>query len=180
MNNNPPHLLTYPRSGSHYFDKIIYEKAKFHIERSHTVNWLFDKNNKKAKTIITIARDPRESIISYIALERHISPLSTPRINEMITEYILLYNFLCENADYVIDYEDLIKHPDLITEKLLEILKISEKDADRFATNINYDSKNYVQSSKDLLGYENISLDEFSLDLCYFYYNKLLEKKIFK
>lgn len=179
MNSYSPHLLTYPRSGSHYLDRLIYKNAKFHIQRSHTVNWLFDKNNKKAKTIVTIARDPKESIISYIALEKHVSPLSPPRINEMITEYILLYNFLCEHADYVIDYEDLIKHPDSITKKLLEILKISEKDADRFATNIDYDSKNYVQSSKDLPGYESINLDEFSLELCYFYYNKLLEKKIF-
>lgn len=178
MNSHPPHLLTYPRSGSHYLDKLIYKKAKFHIERSHAVNHSFDKDNKKTKRIITIARDPKESIISYIALEKHISPSSHPRTNEMITEYILLYNFLCEHADYVIDYQDLIDQPEKISEKLLETLEINEENSYRFLTNIDYDSKNYVQSSKDLAFYKNINLDNVNLSLCYYYYNKLLEKRL--
>jgi hypothetical protein len=178
MNSNTPHLLTYPRSGSHYLDRLIYKKANFHIERSHAVNHSFNKNNEKIKRIVTVARDPKESIISYIALEKHISPLSSPRLNEMITEYILLYNFLYEHADYVIDYRDLVDRPDTITEKLLEVLEINEENSHRFLTNINYDSKNYVQSSKDLEVYKSINLDNVNLNLCYFYYNKLLEKKI--
>jgi hypothetical protein len=178
MNNMPPHLLTYPRSGSHYLDRLIYKKAKFHIERSHAVNHSFDKDNKKIKRILTIARDPKESIISYIALEKHISPSSPPRTNEMITEYILLYNFLCEHADYVIDYQDLIDQPEAISEKLLETLGINEENSYRFFTNIDYDSKNYVQSSKDLSFYKSINLDNINLNLCYHYYNKLLEKRL--
>jgi len=177
MNSNAPHLLTYPRSGSHYLDKLIYKKAKFHIERSHAVHHSFDKNNKKIKRIVTIARDPKESIMSYIALEKHISPTNAPRVNEMITEYILLYNFLCEHADYVIDYCDLVNNPEVTTEKLLEILEINEENSYRFLTSIDYNSKNYVQSSKDLAFYKNINLDNINLNLCDFYYSKLLEKK---
>lgn len=178
MNNQPPHLLTYPRSGSHYLDRLIYKKAKFHIERSHAVQHSFDKNNEKIKRIVTIARNPKESIMSYIALEKHISPSNPPRTNEMITEYILLYNFLCEHADYVIDYKDLVDHPDQTAEKLLEVLEINEENSYRFLTNIDYDSKNYVQSSKELPWYSNINLDNVNLKLCDFYYNKLLEKKV--
>lgn len=174
----PPHLLTYPRSGSHYVDKLIYEKVKFHIERSHIVQNLFDKDNKKIKKIITIARDPKESIISYIALEKHISPLNKARTSEMITEYILLYNFLCENADYVIDYKDLIDQPEEIVEKLLETLGINKENSYNFLTKIDYDSKNYVKSSKDLSYYKKINLDNVNLNLCYYYYNKILEKKL--
>ena len=96
----------------------------------------------------------------------------------MITEYILLYNFLCEHADYVVDYQDLIDQPEEISEKLLEILEINEENSYRFLTNIDYDSKNYVQSSKDLTFYKDINLDNVNLSLCYYYYNKLLEKKL--
>jgi hypothetical protein len=99
-------------------------------------------------------------------------------MNEIITEYILLYSFLCEHVDYVIDYQDLINSPDQVTKKLLEVLEIDEENSYRFFTNIDYDSKNYVQSSKDLIGYKRINLDNINLNLCYFYYNKLLEKKI--
>lgn len=178
MNNFSPHLLTYPRSGSHYLDRLIYKKAKFHIERSHAVQHSFDRNNEKIKRIVTIARDPKESIISYIALEKHISPSNHPRTSEMITEYVLLYNFLCKHADYVIDYQDLINDPDQTAKKLLEVLEIDEENSYRFLTNIDYDSKNYVQSSKELSCYSSINLDNVNLELCYFYYNKLLEKKI--
>jgi hypothetical protein len=178
MNNNPPHLLTYPRSGSHYLDKLIYKKTKFHIERSHIVNPIFGADNKKTKRIVTIARDPKESILSYAALEKHISPSTPTRMNEIITEYILLYSFLCEHVDYVIDYQDLVNSPDQVTKRLLEVLEIDEENSYRFFTKINYDSKNYVQSSKDLIGYKRINLDNTNLNLCYFYYNKLLEKKI--
>lgn len=178
MSIRPPHLLTYPRSGSHYLDRLIYKESKFNIERSHEVDHSFGNNNEKTKRIVTIARDPKESIVSYIALEKHISPSSSPRVHQMITEYILLYNFLCEHADYVIDYEDLVNYPDKITERLLELLEINEENSYRFVTNMNCDSKNYVQSSKELAFYKDISLDSFNLKLCDFYYNKLLEKKI--
>lgn len=177
MENMTPHLLTYPRSGSHYFDKLIYEKAKFHIERSHVINHLFDKNNKKIKKIVTIARDPKESISSWIALNKFLSS-DYRGINEMVTDYIFLYNFLYENADYVIDYKDLVGYPDAVTEKILALLGINDKNSSQFVTDIDYDSKTYIKSSTVVPGYKDIELDSFNIDLCYFYYHRLLEKKI--
>lgn len=177
MNNLPPHLITYPRSGSHFFDKLVYEKTKLHIPRSHTVNWLLDKNNKKIKRIITIARDPRDSVHSWISLHQLFTP-NDQKINEMITEYILLYDFLYEKADYVIDFNDLVEYPDLVTERLLDLLGIDKENSHIFNTNIDYDSKTYKESSKSLVDYKTTDLDEFNIGLCYYYYNRLLEKKI--
>jgi hypothetical protein len=177
MNTVPPHLVTFPRSGSHYFDRLIYEKAKFHIERSHIVNHLFDKNNNKTRRIITIARDPKESIHSLLALHKFLSNQDR-QINETLTEYILLYSFLYENADYVIDFKDLVEYPDLVTEKILDLLEINEENSGIFVTNIDYNRKNGTESSKMLSSYGNISLDQFNIDLCYFHYHRLLEKKI--
>jgi hypothetical protein len=173
-----PHLITYPRSGSHYLDRLIYKEAEFHIERSHIVHNLLNKNNEKLRTIITIVRDPKDSISSYIALEKYLSNCQPFRINQIITEYILLYSFLYENADYIIDFDDLVKHPDDVTKRILSLLDINKENSSQFVTDIDYDSKNFVESSKDLKEYKEESLDGFNIDLCYFYYNKILEKKI--
>ena len=172
-----PHLLTYPRSGSHYFDRLVYEKAKFHIERSHTVHQLFDINNNKTKRIVTIARDPKESVASWIALNKFLG--STYRgVSEMMGDYVLLYSFLYENADYVIDYKDLIQFPEIVTNKILQLLEIDDSNYLQFVTDIDYDSKTYIQSSKSVPGYEDINLDELNFDSCYFYYYRLLERKV--
>jgi hypothetical protein len=175
-----PHLLTYPRSASHYFDKLLYKKMNFHIERSHAVNGLFDQNNNKIRKIITIARDPRESISSYIALEKYFNPDKPSFFREKVTEYILLYNFLYEHADCVIDYKDLMNKPDIVIEKVLDILNINKDNYTDFITNIDYNSNRFLESSKSLAEYSEINkeLDNYNIELCYFYYNRLLERKI--
>ncbi len=138
---------------------------------------LFGKNNEKNRTIITIARDPKESIASWIALNKFLG--STYRgVREMMGDYVLLYSFLYENADYVIDYEDLVESPDAVTKKILELLEIDDTNASQFVTDIDYDSKTYIQSSKSVPGYEEIDLDELDFDSCYFYYHKILERKV--
>jgi hypothetical protein len=177
MSTNIPHLLTFPRSASHYFDRLMYKRINFHIERSHTVNHLFDKDNKKTRNIITIARDPKESILSLIALEKSIIPNSN-RVNEIVSEYILLYSFLYDNADYVIKYQDLVQYPEIVIENVLDFLNINEENYINYVTNINYDSKRFVESSKTLPDYENIDLSNSNIDLCYFYYNKLLSRVV--
>lgn len=175
-----PHLITYPRSGSHYFAKLVYEKTMFNIQRSHTVNISFDNNNNKTKTIVTIARDPKDSIVSLIALElgRGFNMTDT-RINEIITNYILLYNFLFQEADYVVDFNDLVLYPDAVIEKILGLLEIDDTSYLKFPDNTNYDADEMAKkSSKNIPIYENINLNNFNIELCYLYYNKLLSKAI--
>jgi hypothetical protein len=174
-----PHLSTYPRSGSHYFDRIFQKESGFRIEKTHTVNWFFDKDCVKYRTVITIARDPRESIASYIAAEhRDVYPVTTNRINQVVSEYILLYSFLYEHADYVIDFKDLVKNPDATVKKLISLLDIKEDEHYLFDGDYGKEDPFFLESSKDLPDYNKYLLDDFNIDLCYFYYNRLLEKKI--
>jgi hypothetical protein len=177
-----PYLVTYPRSGSHYFDELFYKEKKIRIQKSHSINLLFDQNNNKEKTIITIARDPRDSIASYIANEEGQPsnagwPITHKRISQIISEYIYMYNFLYEYADFVVDFNDLVKYPDDLIKKILDLLKIDQQDY-KFFTNdpIVYDV-GYIASSKNLPFYNKYSLDNLNINLCYFYYNRLLEKK---
>jgi hypothetical protein len=175
-----PHLVTFPRSGSHYFAKLVNEKTMFNIQRSHSINISFDKDNKKIRKIITIARDPKDTITSLIALQR-IQGFDTPdsKINEIITNYIMFYNFLFQEADYVIDFKDLVSIPDAVIEKALELLQIDQKSYLQFPDDTDYDARGLAKgSSKIIPGYNKINLDNFNMDLCYFYYNKLLSKAI--
>jgi hypothetical protein len=179
--NSVPHLLTYPRSGSHYFDDMLYEKEKIHFTRSHYLNGAFDKNNNKIKPIITISRDPVDSISSYLALyngyglhpDGHDSV-----VLEKITEYVLMYSFLCEHADYIIDFNDLVTYPDAVIKKILSLLDINKDEYNNFNRNAIPKYKSFVPSSKSLPKYSRDILDNFDIDICYYYYHKLLEKKI--
>jgi hypothetical protein len=183
MKEHLPYLVTFPRSGSHYFDELIYKEAGIHIEKSHTLNLLFDKNNNKQRKLITIVRDPIDSITSYSAYEQSNSgprPLfaTDTRVNQLLTEYILMHNFLYEYADHVIDFNDLVKYPEPVTKKILNLLEINAEDYIYFATSPIEYSENYLASSKILSSYDKNLLDKFDFDSCYFYYNRILEKKI--
>jgi hypothetical protein len=180
INKIVPHLLTYPRSGMHFFDDNLYEIEKIHFTQSHLLEQLFDKNNNKQRRIITIARDPIDSIPSYLAHlgYNYLNDKRDFLIREKITEYVLMYAFLCEHADYVIDFNDLVKYPEPVIKKILELLKIDKNQYDCFNRNIVPRNDHWIPSSKSLPHYKENILDDFDLDLCYYYYHKLLEKKI--
>ena len=171
-----PHVLTYPRSGMHFFDDTLYKMKKIHFSRSHFLDELFDKNNNKQRVILTIARDPIDSISSYLAIHNGIPDKFL--ITQRITDYVLMYAFLCENADYVIDFNDLITYPEPVIEKTLSLLNIDKDKYSLFNRGHIPKFENYISSSKSLEYYDNSLLNSFDTDLCYFYYNKLLEKKI--
>lgn len=152
----------------------------FNIQRSHSLNISFDKDNKKIKKILTIARDPKETITSLVALQRA-EGLDTPnsKINEIVTQYIMFYNFLFQEADYVIDFKDLTLVPDLVMKKILPLLQIDSESYKKFPDYTDYDAQGLAKkSSKILRGYKDINLNNFNMDLAYLYYNKLLSKTI--
>jgi hypothetical protein len=183
MKDHLPYLVTFPRSGSHYFDELVYKEAGIRIEKSHTLNSLFDKNNNKQRKLITIVRDPVDSITSYSAyglINSGSRPLfaTDTRVNQLLTEYILMHNFLYDHADYIIDFNDLVSYPDAVIKKILSLLEIGAEDYVFFATSPIEYSEEYLASSKILSSYDKNLLDKFNVDACYFYYNRILEKKI--
>jgi len=176
-----PHLLTYPRSGSHYFEHLVYAKIGYRFKRSHTIGDVFDKNKIKTKTIITIARNPEESIRSLLTMQKEQgTEVHDDSIRHTISNYALLYQCLYNHADYVIDYNDLIKYPDTIVNKILNFLNIEyNKDSNFIIEDYKkFNGERWIQSSKKFDSYNEIKLDNFNIGLCYYEYNKLLEKKV--
>ena len=170
-----PHVLTYPRSGMHFFDDTLYEIENIHFTKSHFLDDLFDKNNNKQRKIITIARDPIDSICSFIAIDNDRREFS---VKQRIADYVFMYAFLCENADYVIDFNDLTAYPEPVIKKILSLLNIDKNHYNKFAQHSLPKFRDYKPSSRSLAGYDKSILDNFDLGLCYYYYHKLLAKKI--
>lgn len=179
--NKRPHLLTYPRSGSHYFEEVLYTKIGTRIDRSHTIVDVVDGEKNKTKKIITIIRDPEEVIKSTVALQAKFGNKVTDHsIKHALSEYALIHDFLFNNADVVICFNDLVTHPELVINKTLELLKIEYSSKESYSVE-DYKklvSKTYTPSSKDLPEYKEVKLDNFDIGICYYFYNKLLEKKI--
>jgi hypothetical protein len=149
------------------------------IEKSHSVTSLFDKEGNKHRTVITIARDPMDSLFSYLALsENKFGAADSTRIEQIVTEYVLMHNFLYEHADIVIDFKDLVERPEATLKRVLEVIDIREEDYQLFDSEYNTKHPDYIESSKILRGYKKHQLYNFNMELCYFHYNRLLEKKI--
>ena len=176
---NTPHLVTFPRSGSHYLDQLIYKEARISIDKSHSVSEVFDRYGNKQKTILTIVRDPIEAISSYLSIqEKKYGYTNLGRIEETITEYVFTHNFLYEHADLIIDFKDLVSRPDDVVKKVFSLLEIKNTDYRLFKRTPNVWHEEYVPSSKILSEYKEYSMQEHNFGLCYSYYNKILENKI--
>jgi len=181
MHSNPPYLLTYPRSGSHYFHQLFYQKTGIRIEGSHTILDLFYKDMNKTKQIITIVRDPKETAMSILAVQSSYGQdVNKDFINHVLSNYILFYKFLYEHADYVIDFNDLVNDSSLVINNFMDYLNIKIEDNLEFTIEDykKFNGEKYLGSSQNLKEYKTISLVDFNTDLCYYEYNKLLEKKI--
>lgn len=162
-------IITYPRSGTHYLQNLILNYSSKEIKYSHDL--VLDNS-----FIITIARDPFDSIKSTIAMKKHYFP-DTYMENDYIKHYVDTYIFLNKNADLVIDYEDLINFPEKITKLVCSRLGLNKipmqypmmKDSKEYE---------YLVSSKTVKEYEEQYFDKQDIEECYPQYLELLNKSI--
>jgi hypothetical protein len=162
-------LITYPRSGKHYLENLILKYSSQEIDSTHYA--VFDNS-----FIITIARDPFDSIQSHIAMKKHYSP-ETYLNDEYIEYYVLLYKFLNDNASIVIDYNDLISFPKKTTKKVCDLLGFEKKPLSYEAYGDTKDYK-YLVSSKTVKEYKEEHFKKEDILHCYDSYQNLLSKAI--
>lgn len=143
-------VVTYPRSGLNLL-RILLGQQGYAISSSH----LFEGIDKDT-SILTIVRNPIDSISSYFGMVRtHKEDLEYPGIDKMLQTYIETYTWLIENYNYAIDYEDLVSNPDSTIEKLLAYFDMPHKDMEYKLDLLKDDpAEKYLVSSKNTEWYQ--------------------------
>lgn len=173
-------ICTYPRSGVNFL--INHIANNFDLSFCYTHKTPINKNNN----IITIIRNPKESIASWISMGLHFDYYEDrykdtnvkEYIDGAIKKYIMFYEYIYKSADHIIKFENLINNPKE------EILKISQKfnievNKDILPSEVTDDVENgRISSSKDTMFYNFVleQLDSYDLILCNKKYNDILTK----
>ena len=169
-------LTTFPRSGSWFFARSLYEKTGFPINKFH---WKIISE----LTTISIVRDPIETIISKVAMETEAKryELTKENAQNVINEYVDYYKYIEKNISIIIDYRDLIFN---LEETILKVssllgLKLLENPIS-LDKSVDHPEIGHWVSSKNLSGYDKISSMTKDLDFkdAYKIYTKLLNKSI--
>lgn len=164
---NQPKIIAYPRSGTHYLQNLILAYSSKEITFSH---YLVNEDN----FIITIARDPFDSIQSLVAMSKHYNP-ETYAENDYIEYYVGLYKYLYSNAGLVIDYNDLVDYPVKTTKMICDLLDLKKNLSEHSVLSDNKDIK-YLVSSRTVKEYNEEYFKIEDMKNCYVEYNKLLSK----
>jgi hypothetical protein len=162
-------IITYPRSGTHYLQHLILTYSSQKIDSSHYQ--VFDNS-----FIITIARNPFDSIKSTMAMKKHYFP-DTYLDNDYIKYYIDTYTFLNKDANLVIDYEDLVSFPEEITKSVCDTLGFKKNPMEYPMMKDDKDYE-YLVSSKTVKEYEEEYFSKQDIEKCYPHYLELLSKSI--
>lgn len=172
-------VVSYPRSGSHYFQLAWKQKNKKHIQcvRSHKEiqNTLFDNT-----IIIGLIRDPIEAISSRILItQTHEKFFDTVEnaTEFAISEYINIYKFIVDRSDFIIDLSDFKK-----IDKLIDCISDSGStliDEDKIVSAINRIPK-YSPTFLDHEDYDITvnSLKDYDLSHCYSIYKDAYSKRL--
>lgn len=162
-------IVTYPRSGANYLHNLIFNYSSISIGYVHKTDNLNGK-------IITIARDPFESIHSDVTMRKHYHPEEgySKTYNK---RYIDMYIFLYNRADIVINYKDLIESTNKVIEKTCNMLGFEKLLNDRPQKG---DDKyqSYLVSSKTSPKYKEKHFEKEYINDCYEPYTKLLSRAI--
>jgi hypothetical protein len=163
----PPKIIAYPRSGTHYLQNLILTYSSQKITFSHYPV-------PEDRFIITIVRDPFDSIQSLVAMKKYHDP-ETYYETDYLDYYVELYKYLYHNANLVIDYNDLISFPEEVTKDVCDLLGF-EKNQSNYKMHGNRKEIGYLVSSKTVKEYNQQYFKIEEMSRCYIEYQKLLSK----
>jgi hypothetical protein len=164
---NPPKIVAYPRSGTHYLQNLIFAHSSQKITFSHYAV-------HEDSFIITIVRDPFDSIQSFVAMRKHYNP-EIYKETDYLDYYVGLYKYLDLNAKIVIDYNDLINFPEETTKMICSLISFEKNISDYDVLDDNKDME-YLVSSKKVKEYNEEYFKIEDMTNCYNEYYKLLSK----
>jgi hypothetical protein len=170
-------LATYPRTGQHLLRDHI--SQKLNVELDHTHDCRINTYDK----MITIARDPKEAIASWMAMELHhedIEPTRKPQPLEFYAksasvEHIIFHKYAIRSASEVFDYTLLNSHMDSIIDKISKKFNIEKTNAEYVNRISDTKGKKHIVSSQKTKHYEEIKnfLNSYDLSENYKLYQEL-------
>jgi hypothetical protein len=140
-------LITYPRSGSHFFVDVFTGITGIELKSSHYFH------NVKDGVVVTIARNPIDSVSSHIAMTHFFDGFRLD-IQSYINDYNLFYKSIDLEKHIIVDFKDLIQYPIKTVTSVCNILGVSVIND----TYIKIDRKvgNRLDTSKDTTFYKNV------------------------
>ena len=160
-------LVTYPRTGSHYLRELILQSTGKLIYKTHNIS-----DFTELKTI-TILREPYGTLKSELAMSLRYGITKEPAVSQ----YIKFFNYMTDNADIIIDYDQLVEHPETVCKSLCKILNV-EYLTDSYKDELHDNPENtYLVTSKSTAEYESIDMHPYYLGNCHLIYNNLKSHK---
>lgn len=150
-------LLTFPRSGSHYLQQLIYQKTGLFIEKTHHIAEV--KNRK----IISIIRKPEDTFRSISVMDRFYSDNKDIGIGLPIDNYVLFYDYLINNSLMLIDYEDLVFKTDKLIKSISYYLGLKLNSMKYEDVLVDQPHYKHLVSSKISEEYDKVDLSKFDL-----------------
>jgi hypothetical protein len=171
-------IVSYPRSGSNYFQLSWKEKNKQHIDclRSSKLAYKIEKDEKTK--IIGLIRTPINAISSRIIIGKtHETAFGKVKTDFAIEEYIELYHFIIKNADFIVDISDLDKVDKII--ETISGLNSEPVNTDRIKEKLD-NMSNYSPTFANHEDYESIIniLKDIDTELCHALYDIAYAKRL--
>ena len=163
-------ILTFPRSGSHYLRDLISQKLGLKIPKSHEIS------DAKDKYVISIVRNPSDTIKSILTLYKHHSTTTYPK--NLVKAYCDFYKFVINHADMVIDYDDLVDRTELVIQKLSAVFDAEISLSEYTNQLFDIPEREHLVSSRTSKEYENVDMSEIDLSRANNYYLLALTKCI--
>jgi hypothetical protein len=166
-------IITLQRTGSHYLVYLI--EAYFGLDR---IEKYHDVENADG-IVISIARDPLDSMSSDLSMHFHYHGWQEDNVRSIVDKYVKIGNQICDRADIVIKYDDLIYNPlgviKFIAEKVNINLLNSPSKSYEVVDKPNY---KYLKSSTVYQDYDKVReiLSSMDLSKAYELYEKFLSK----
>jgi hypothetical protein len=174
LNPNPTNtiILTAPRSGSNLLENTLEAMSLIRIRKTHKC-W-----EVKDNFIITIVRDPLETLISWAAMRMHYRDGDVKK--DIVTLYCSTYRYLIKNADVIIDYNELVDNPHTVTKNIIDYMGLKTFfNTPRIERNQDDPNRRYLVSSTSS-GYYEVAkkmLKDRDLSECYRLYEEALSLK---
>lgn len=167
-------IVTIQRTGSHLLSALMLQNME-----EMTLIKKHDFDGTDGKTIITIARNPIDTIVSDICLSFHYDGWEDRFFDTTIRQYTNFGNEIIDRADIFIDYNHLISNPKPVIERLAKELNVKIVENNYKVNHIkdNIDNKS-LRSSKTYKDYDKVMAIVKQLDLsrCQEVYERMIEK----